>query len=70
MNMMTYRGQVASIHFDPEDDLLVGRLLGTADVIGFHADTVSGLRQAFHEAVDDYLTARDRVDGRLPEHAA
>lgn len=70
MNMMTYRGQVASIHFDPEDDLLVGRLLGTADVVGFHADSVPGLRQAFHEAVDDYLTARDRVDGRLPEHAA
>lgn len=70
MNMMSYRGQTASIHFDPEDELLVGRLLGVADVVGFHAETVAGLKAAFHDAVDDYLVSRDKVDGRLSDHAA
>jgi len=28
---------------------------GIRDRVGFHADTVEDLREAFHEAVEDYI---------------
>jgi predicted HicB family RNase H-like nuclease len=50
-----YRGYAARVHFDPRDDLFVGRILGVRDIISFHADSVRGLHDAMKEAVDDYL---------------
>jgi len=55
MNTMTYRGYTARIEFDERDDIFVGRILGARDLIDFHADTVTDLRQEFSRAVDDYL---------------
>ena len=54
-NSMTYKGYAARIEYDDDDGILVGRIAGITDRIGFHADTVDDLRAAFHEAVDDYL---------------
>lgn len=34
------------------------RMAGIRDVLGFHAHTVSGLKNAFREAADDYLETR------------
>jgi len=55
MHTMTYKGLSARVEFDGEDDVFVGRLAGIDDVVGFHADSVEGLKTAFHESVDDYL---------------
>jgi predicted HicB family RNase H-like nuclease len=55
MNTMSYRDYVAKIEYDSEDEVFFGRLAGITDGVGFHSDTVSGLKQAFHDAVDDYL---------------
>lgn len=55
MNTMTYNGYAARIEFDDEDDIFVGHIAGIRDIIGFHSDTVGGLRNAFKEAVDSYL---------------
>lgn len=54
---MTHKGYTARIVFDDRDSIFVGRLLGIADFVGFHADTVRDLRAAFEEAVDDYVEA-------------
>lgn len=54
-NTLTYKDFSARIGFDAEDNIFFGRLLGTSDVVGFHADTVADLRTAFEEAVDDYV---------------
>ena len=35
--------------------------MGIRDGVGFHADTVAGLRAAFEEAVEDYLATCARV---------
>lgn len=66
MNTMTYKGYQARIDFDPRDNLLVGRLLGIQDVIGFHAESVGELATAFREAVDDYLATCEAI-GKHPE---
>lgn len=69
MNTLTYKGYTARIDFDDRDNLLVGRILGIQDVIGFHADNVTELRVAFEEAVDDYLEACAKI-GKPPEKSA
>jgi predicted HicB family RNase H-like nuclease len=67
MNSLSYKGYVARVEFDGEDEIFVGRIAGVADVVGFHADTVEGLKSAFREAVDDYLATCEKV-GKPPEH--
>ena len=66
--VVTYKGYSARIAFDADDALLVGRIAGINDVIGFHADTVVGLIAAFHEAVDDYIETCAKV-GKAPDKA-
>jgi len=65
-NVMTYKGYSARIEYDDEDGILFGRIAGIRDGVGFHADTVEGLRTAFHEAVDDYLETCAKV-GKEPQ---
>lgn len=66
MNVMTYRGYSSRVEFDAEDELFVGHIAGINDIIGFHADTVEGLKSAFREAVDDYL-ATCAAAGKSPD---
>ena len=61
MNTMTYKGYTARVAFDGEDEVFTGRVLGVNDVIGFHAETVAGLKKAFQEALDDYLETCARL---------
>ena len=66
MNVLTYKGYAARIAFDAEDEIFFGNLAGVADVIGFHADSVAGLKQAFHAVVDDYVETCRKL-GRAPQ---
>ena len=65
-NAMTYKGYSARIEYDDEDGIFVGRIAGIRDGVGFHADTVDGLREAFHEAVEDYIDTCARI-GKEPQ---
>lgn len=66
MNTLSYRGYSARIDFDNDDDLFVGRIAGIQDVVGFHARSVDDLKEAFREAVDDYVATCKAV-GKSPE---
>ncbi|MBE2199701.1 MAG: type II toxin-antitoxin system HicB family antitoxin [Anaerolinea sp.] len=55
MNTMTHKGYAAQIEYSHEDQCFVGHIAGIKDVVGFHGESVSELRAAFEEAVDDYL---------------
>ena len=57
INSMTYKNYSARIEYDDDDAIFVGHISGIKDIVGFHADSVSDLRIAFEEAVDDYLDA-------------
>lgn len=61
MKGIVYKGYAASVEFDPEDMIFVGRLLGVNDVVGFHAESVPELQAAFHEAVEDYIETCAKV---------
>lgn len=69
MNTMIYKGYRARLEFDPDDRLLVGRVLDIHDVIGFHGSSVDELEAAFHEAIDNYLEACAELE-QAPEKPA
>lgn len=66
MKAMTYKGYSARVEFDAEDEVFTGRIAGIRDVVGFHAQSVPDLIEAFHEAVDDYLDTCVKV-GKDPQ---
>ena len=53
--MLKYRGYTGYVEFDDEAELLHGEVLDTRDVITFQGRTVSELRTAFRDSIDDYL---------------
>ncbi len=55
MNTMSHKGFAARVEYSEEDACFVGHIAGIRDVIGFHGESVTELRAAFEEAVDDYL---------------
>ena len=61
MNTMKYKGYIARIEFDDEDRIFVGHLAGIKDIVGFHGTTVDELEEAFHTAVDDYITISEET---------
>jgi predicted HicB family RNase H-like nuclease len=65
-NGMIYKGYAARIEFDGDDGIFVGRIAGISDGVGFHSDTVEGLRTAFHDAVDDYVETCAKI-GKRPQ---
>ena len=68
-NTMTYKGYTASMIFDAEDKLIVGRVLDIDDIISFHAESVAEFEQNFHSVMDDYITACEQL-GSVPEKPA
>ncbi|MES2260731.1 MAG: type II toxin-antitoxin system HicB family antitoxin [Pseudomonadota bacterium] len=55
MNTMHHKGYTARIEFDERDNIFVGRVLGLRAMISFHGEAVSELRDAFENAVEDFL---------------
>ena len=42
-NVMTYKGYMARIEFDQRDSIFMGKIIGIADSITFHGETVKQL---------------------------
>jgi predicted HicB family RNase H-like nuclease len=53
--MMEYNGYIAKVEFDDEAEIFHGEVINLRDVITFQGTSVTGLRQAFQESVEDYL---------------
>ena len=68
-NTISYKGYSAGVEFDPEDHIIVGRVLDIDDIITFHGESVKELEVAFHQAVDDYINACEKL-GQKPEKPA
>lgn len=66
MSGMTYKGYHARVEFSAEDGVFAGRIAGIQDIITFEGSSVSELRAAFEEAVDDYVATCLEV-GKEPQ---
>lgn len=66
---MNYKGYSASMEFDAEDRIIVGRVLDVDDIIAFHGESVAEFEARFHKAVDGYIAACEKL-GDKPEKPA
>ena len=55
MNTLEYKEFVGCVNFSEEDDIFFGKIEGVNALVTFEGKTVTELRTAFHEAVDDYI---------------
>ena len=53
--MMEYQGYVAKVEFDEDADIFHGEVINLRDVVTFEGKSVSELRKALRESVEDYL---------------
>jgi predicted HicB family RNase H-like nuclease len=63
---LSYKGYVARIEFSAEDDRFNGHIAGIKEQIKFYADTVTDLKVAFEEGIEDYLKACQKL-GKHPQ---
>ena len=64
-NVLTYKGYFGLVKYNPEDELLHGRIEGIVDLVTFEGASVVELKRAFEEAVDDYLLTCEQL-GKSP----
>ena len=68
-NTISYSGYTASMSFNTDDKIIVGRVLDVDDIITFHGESVAEFEAAFHAAVDGYIAACKQL-GSAPEKPA
>jgi predicted HicB family RNase H-like nuclease len=54
-DLMKYKDFLGSVHYDDDDGRFVGRIEEIPDLVTFQGSSVEELREAFQNAVDDYV---------------
>lgn len=65
-DVMIYKDYIGSVHYSAEDEVFYGILEGINDSISYEGSSVSELKAAFEEAVEDYLELCN-LNGKEPE---
>ena len=65
-DILQYDNFYASVHFSADDEVFYGKVLGINDLISFEGASVKELKEAFKEAVQDYLETCQQI-GKEPE---
>lgn len=58
--LIEYRGYYGSVHFDADDLIFHGKIEFIRALISYEATNAVELKQAFEEAIDDYLETCER----------
>mgnify|MGYP001583607314 CR=1 FL=1 len=61
-NVIQYKGYSGSVEFSADDDIFFGKIIGIRDIVTFEADSVTKLKKAFKEAVEDYIETCKHFD--------
>lgn len=65
-DVMFYKDYIGSVHYSTEDEVFYGELEGINDSISYEGTSVTELKAAFEEAVEDYLELC-QLNGKEPE---
>ena len=65
-NALKYKDFYGSVEYSANDECFFGKIIGTTDLITFEGDSVESLKNAFIEAVEDYLVLCNEV-GKEPQ---
>lgn len=55
MNTLQYKGFIGSVEFSEPDGVFFGKIEGINALVTFEGESVQELKDAFHQAVEDYL---------------
>ncbi len=66
MTLLSHKGYLGSVEFDPDERLFFGRLEHIRALVSYKAKDADGLVRAFEAAVEDYLE-QCREQGIAPE---
>ena len=55
MNTLSYNGYLGTVNFSEKDECFYGKIEGIDGLVNFEGQSVSELKEAFHEAVNDYV---------------
>lgn len=53
--MLTYKGYIGHVEFDDEAEIFHGDVINTRDVVTFQGKTVTEIKRAFIDSIEDYL---------------
>ena len=65
-DVMIYKDYIGSVHYSADDEIFFGKIEGINDSISFEGSSVSELKAAFQEAVEDYIELC-QLNGKEPE---
>jgi predicted HicB family RNase H-like nuclease len=67
-DIMSYKGYMGSVHYSDDDRVFFGKIEYIESLINFEGMNLESLRQAFEEAVDDYLELcrEENIEQELP----
>ena len=68
INSLNYQDYTATITYSAEDEVFFGKVIGLNDLILFEGTSVVELKQAFAEAIEDYLETCKNL-GKSPDKA-
>ena len=68
INSLNYQDYTATITYSAEDEVFFGKVIGLNDLILFEGTSVAELKQAFAEAIEDYLETCKNL-GKSPDKA-
>jgi predicted HicB family RNase H-like nuclease len=54
-DIIKYKDYSAVLHFSSDDEVFYGKTIGINDPVTFEGQSVSELKKAFKEAIEDYL---------------
>lgn len=55
MKLLEYKGYYADVHFDVDDRVIFGQLVGISDLVTFQTEYAGDVMTEFKNAVDDYI---------------
>ncbi len=59
---LVYKNFLGSVHFHTEDEIFFGKIEEIDDLVTFEGKSVSEVKKAFHDAVEDYLILCQKLD--------
>jgi predicted HicB family RNase H-like nuclease len=64
IDSLKYQDYTATIHYSADDEVFFGKVIGINDLITFEGISVAELKDAFKEAMEDYIeTCKSIVKG-------
>lgn len=67
-NIIEYKDYLAKLTLDTDDNIIVGHVFNTADIISFHGQTIEEAKSAFYDVIDSYLYSckEENIEPSLP----